>query len=141
MGQVHLSFSIHELLSGPHRYQRARRGKLTRERVKVKPGLKLSPTSSRLSLPTTTTGCPLANASPQPHTIPTIAMSNNSGMAMSMGPPMIPGYSLRVQLFAPNAHSASDTPVRCFRVVTSPDATLREFCQQAIRIHAINYGE
>ncbi|RDW68536.1 hypothetical protein BP5796_09193 [Coleophoma crateriformis] len=68
-------------------------------------------------------------------------MANYNGMPMPMGPPMIPGYSLRVQLFAPNSHSAQDTPIRCFRVVTSPDSTLEEFCREASRIHAINYGE
>ncbi|KAE8448373.1 hypothetical protein EG329_009617 [Mollisiaceae sp. DMI_Dod_QoI] len=62
-------------------------------------------------------------------------------MATSMGPPLLPGYSLRVQLFAPNAHGSTDKPIRCFRVVTSPDVTIREFCQEASRIHEINYGE
>ncbi|KUJ22698.1 uncharacterized protein LY89DRAFT_308024 [Mollisia scopiformis] len=62
-------------------------------------------------------------------------------MAMSMGPPLLPGYSLRVQLFSPNAHNSKDSPIRCFRVVTSPDVTVREFCQETSRIHEINYGE
>lgn len=62
-------------------------------------------------------------------------------MAMSMGPPLLPGYSLRVQLFSPNAQGSADKPIRCFRVVTSPDVTVREFCQEASRIHEINYGE
>lgn len=67
--------------------------------------------------------------------------ANFSAMATPMGPPVLPGYSLRVQLFSPNAHGLGDKPIRCFRVVTSPDATIQEFCQEASRIHEINYGE
>ncbi|KAF4624200.1 hypothetical protein G7Y89_g13973 [Cudoniella acicularis] len=52
-------------------------------------------------------------------------------MSMLMGPPQLPGYSLRVQLFAPNAHATGDKPIRCFRVVTTPDASIREFCEEA----------
>ncbi|CZR51005.1 uncharacterized protein PAC_00880 [Phialocephala subalpina] len=66
---------------------------------------------------------------------------NNSEMTTSMRPPMLPSYSLRVQLFLPNAHSSTDKPIRQFRVVTSPDVTVRDFCQEASRIHEINYGE
>ncbi|KAE9381118.1 hypothetical protein N431DRAFT_358841 [Stipitochalara longipes BDJ] len=62
-------------------------------------------------------------------------------MATPMGPPVLPGYSLRVQLFSPLAHAVGDKPIRCFRVVTQPEATIREFCQEASRIHEINYGE
>jgi hypothetical protein len=62
-------------------------------------------------------------------------------MDVSMAPPVLPGFSLRVQLFSPNAYGAGDRPIRCFRVVTSPDVTIREFCQEASRIHKINYGE
>jgi hypothetical protein len=62
-------------------------------------------------------------------------------MAMSMAPPSLGGFSLRVQLFSPNAHALSDKPIRAFRVVVSPDVTIREFCQEASRIHEINYGE
>lgn len=62
-------------------------------------------------------------------------------MATPMGPPVLPGYSLRVQLFSPLAHALGDKPIRCFRVVTNPEATIREFCQEASRIHEINYGE
>ncbi|PMD39487.1 hypothetical protein L207DRAFT_512549 [Hyaloscypha variabilis F] len=58
-----------------------------------------------------------------------------------MGPPVLPGYSLRVQLFSPLAHASGDRPIRCFRVVTQPEATVREFCQEASRIHEINYGQ
>jgi len=61
-------------------------------------------------------------------------------MAMSMPPPAVGGFSLRVQLFSSNAHDLADRPVRCFRVVTSPDVTIREFCKEASRIHEINYG-
>lgn len=50
------------------------------------------------------------------------------------------GYSLRVQLFAPNAYNSSDRPIRCFRVVAAPDLTVSEFCEEASRIHEINYG-
>lgn len=62
-------------------------------------------------------------------------------MAASMGPPVAMGFSLRVQLYSPNAYGAGDMPIRCFRVVTSPDLTIREFCQEASRIHDINYGQ
>ena len=62
-------------------------------------------------------------------------------MATPMGPPVLPGYSLRVQLFSPLAHAVGDRPIRCFRVVTQPEATIREFCQEISRIHEINYGE
>lgn len=62
-------------------------------------------------------------------------------MATSMRPPMLPSYSLRVQLFSPNAHSSTDKPIRQFRVVISPDVTVRDFCAEASRIHEINYGE
>jgi hypothetical protein len=64
-------------------------------------------------------------------------------MASPMGPPGLPGlgYSLRVQLFAADSHAAGDRPIRCFRVVTTPDVTVRDFCQEASRIHEINYGE
>jgi hypothetical protein len=62
-------------------------------------------------------------------------------MAMPMGPPQLPGYSLRVQLYSQNAHDSTDKPIRCFRVVTSPDRLIREFCEEASRIHEINYGE
>jgi hypothetical protein len=63
------------------------------------------------------------------------------GMASSMGPPILPGFSLRVQLFSSNAYGANDRPVRSFRVITAPDVTIREFCEEASRIHRINYGE
>jgi hypothetical protein len=62
-------------------------------------------------------------------------------MANLMGPPSLPGFSLRVQLFSPNAYATGDKPIRCFRVVTSPECTIREFCQEASRIHEINYGQ
>ncbi|TAQ87292.1 hypothetical protein B7494_g4388 [Chlorociboria aeruginascens] len=61
-------------------------------------------------------------------------------MEALMGPPILPAFSLRVQLFAPDAHASGDKPIRCFRVVTSPDASIRDFCQEASRIHEINYG-
>ncbi|KAI9053524.1 hypothetical protein LZ554_002479 [Drepanopeziza brunnea f. sp. 'monogermtubi'] len=67
-------------------------------------------------------------------------MSKVSKMDSPMGPPMPAGYSLRVQLFAPDAYDSSDKPVRNFRVVTSPDCTVEEFCLEASRIHQINYG-
>ncbi|KAJ5032536.1 uncharacterized protein L3040_009137 [Drepanopeziza brunnea f. sp. 'multigermtubi'] len=57
-----------------------------------------------------------------------------------MGPPMPAGYSLRVQLFAPDAYDSSDKPIRNFRVVASPDCTVEEFCLEASRIHQMNYG-
>ncbi|KAI6246979.1 hypothetical protein HI914_04839 [Erysiphe necator] len=53
---------------------------------------------------------------------------------------VLPAYSLRVQLFSSAACGATDKPVRNFRVVTSPENTIREFCQEASRIHEINYG-
>lgn len=56
-------------------------------------------------------------------------------------PPVVAGFSLRVKLFAPEAARKQDTPVRCFRVVASPHQTVRDFCQEASRIHAINYGQ
>jgi hypothetical protein len=62
-------------------------------------------------------------------------------MTSPMPPPVVQGFSLRVQLFAPKAYGASDRPIRCFRVVTSPDVTIREFCEEASRIHELNYGE
>ncbi|CZT08492.1 uncharacterized protein RCO7_08189 [Rhynchosporium graminicola] len=62
-------------------------------------------------------------------------------MASPMGPPQPAGYSLRVQLFGPTAYDAADKPIRCFRVVASPDYTVEEFCEEASRIHQINYGE
>ncbi|KAH6671130.1 hypothetical protein B0J14DRAFT_595402 [Halenospora varia] len=62
-------------------------------------------------------------------------------MSSSMLPPALPSYSLRVQLFAPNAHITGDKPIRCFRVVTTPEVTIREFCEEASRIHEINYGK
>lgn len=62
-------------------------------------------------------------------------------MEASMGPPLLPGYSLRVMLFKANACNLGDRPIRCFRVVSSPDATVRDFCQEASRIHEMNYGE
>ncbi|CCU74822.1 putative Bgh-specific protein [Blumeria hordei DH14] len=58
-----------------------------------------------------------------------------------MDPPILPAYSLRVQLFLSTAHSLGDKPVRNFRVVTSPKITVRKFCVEASRIHEINYGE
>lgn len=58
-----------------------------------------------------------------------------------MDPPILPAYSLRVQLFLSTAHSLGDKPVRNFRVVTSPKITVRNFCVEASRIHEINYGE
>ncbi|PVH85812.1 hypothetical protein DL98DRAFT_511347 [Cadophora sp. DSE1049] len=61
-------------------------------------------------------------------------------MASPMGPPQPAGYSLRVQLFGPTAYDASDKPIRCFRVVASPEYTVEEFCVEASRIHQINYG-
>lgn len=61
-------------------------------------------------------------------------------MASPMGPPQPAGYSLRVQLFGPTAYDASDKPIRCFRVVASPEFTVEEFCVEASRIHQINYG-
>ncbi|KAH7417366.1 hypothetical protein BKA64DRAFT_636736 [Cadophora sp. MPI-SDFR-AT-0126] len=61
-------------------------------------------------------------------------------MASSMGPPQPAGYSLRVQLFGPTAYDANDKPIRCFRVVASPEYTVEEFCAEASRIHQINYG-
>ncbi|KAL3417955.1 hypothetical protein PVAG01_10965 [Phlyctema vagabunda] len=67
-------------------------------------------------------------------------MASNGSMAMSMGPPMLPGYSLRVQLFASDAYSSTDAPVRAFRVITSPDISLRDFCEEASRVHELNYG-
>ncbi|POS84063.1 hypothetical protein EPUL_004332, partial [Erysiphe pulchra] len=57
-----------------------------------------------------------------------------------MSPPILPAYSLRVQLFLSTACDSEDKPVRNFRVVTSPEITVREFCQEAARIHEINYG-
>ena len=62
-------------------------------------------------------------------------------MAAPMGPPVLPGFSLRVQLFSSNAYGAGDRPIRCFRVVTTPEVTISEFCDEASRIHDINYGE
>ncbi|KAL2072617.1 hypothetical protein VTL71DRAFT_11960 [Oculimacula yallundae] len=62
-------------------------------------------------------------------------------MASPMGPPLPAGYSLRVQLFGPTAYDATDKPLRCFRVVASPDYTVEEFCVEASRIHQINYGQ
>lgn len=62
-------------------------------------------------------------------------------MSSPMGPPVVPGFSLRVQLFAPDAYKAGDKPIRCFRVVTSPDVTIRDFCEEASRIHKVNYGQ
>ncbi|KAH6709180.1 hypothetical protein BKA61DRAFT_114809 [Leptodontidium sp. MPI-SDFR-AT-0119] len=62
-------------------------------------------------------------------------------MASPMGPPQPAGYSLRVQLFGPTAYDASDKPIRCFRVVASPEYTVEEFCVEASRIHQINYGQ
>ncbi|RDL40068.1 uncharacterized protein BP5553_00047 [Venustampulla echinocandica] len=61
-------------------------------------------------------------------------------MAMLMAPPQLPAFSLRVQLFATNAYSGSDKPIRCFRVVTPPDVSIREFCEEVSRYHEINYG-
>ncbi|KAK0126498.1 hypothetical protein ONS95_008095 [Cadophora gregata] len=61
-------------------------------------------------------------------------------MASPMGPPQPAGYSLRVQLFGPTAYDVSDKPIRCFRVVASPENTVEEFCVEASRIHQINYG-
>ncbi|RKF57779.1 hypothetical protein OnM2_072024 [Erysiphe neolycopersici] len=58
-----------------------------------------------------------------------------------MSPPILPAYSLRVQLFLSTACDSEDKPVRNFRVVTSPEITVREFCEEASRIHEINYGE
>ncbi|RKF54963.1 hypothetical protein GcM3_205004 [Golovinomyces cichoracearum] len=57
-----------------------------------------------------------------------------------MGPPVLPAYSLRVQLFSPLSYSSDDKPQRNFRVVASPEMTVREFCMEASRIHEINYG-
>ncbi|KAA8577176.1 hypothetical protein EYC84_007171 [Monilinia fructicola] len=34
-----------------------------------------------------------------------------------------------------------DRPIRCFRVITSPNITIREFCTEASRVHEINYGQ
>jgi hypothetical protein len=62
-------------------------------------------------------------------------------MAMPMAPPQFAGYSLKVKLFSPSAHDTEDKPIRCFRVVTSPEVSIREFCEEASRIHDINYGE
>ncbi|KAG4437893.1 hypothetical protein IFR05_006612 [Cadophora sp. M221] len=62
-------------------------------------------------------------------------------MASPMGPPQPAGYSLRVQLFGPTAYDAIDKPIRCFRVVASPEYTVEEFCVEASRIHQINYGQ
>jgi hypothetical protein len=58
-----------------------------------------------------------------------------------MEAPKLGGYSLRVQLFSPTVVTTSDRPVRLYRVVTRPDATVWEFCQEASRIHEINYGK
>ena len=44
------------------------------------------------------------------------------------------------ELFGPTAYDASDKPIRCFRVVASPEFTVEEFCVEASRIHQINYG-
>jgi hypothetical protein len=60
-------------------------------------------------------------------------------MMTPMGPPATKGYSLRVQLFSPQP--PYETPIRCFRVLTSPELTLREFCKEAARIYELNYDE
>ncbi|KAI1004114.1 hypothetical protein K3495_g4100 [Podosphaera aphanis] len=57
-----------------------------------------------------------------------------------MNSSLLPAYSLRVQLFSPKAHTLDNKPIRNFRVVTSPEITVREFCEEASRIHEINYG-
>lgn len=62
-------------------------------------------------------------------------------MAFVMAPPKAPGFSLRVQLFAPTAYGPEDKPTRNFRVVIDPEATVQEFCQEASRIHEVNYGQ
>ena len=62
-------------------------------------------------------------------------------MEMEMGPPALPTYSLRVQLFAYSSNVATDRPIRLFRVISSPHVTLAEFCEEASRIHEINYGQ
>ncbi|KAG9228288.1 hypothetical protein BJ875DRAFT_490021 [Amylocarpus encephaloides] len=62
-------------------------------------------------------------------------------MAQLMAPPPLPGgYSLRVQLFSHAVLNTSDRPIRSFRVSTSPEATVREFCAEASRIHELSYG-
>ncbi|CAD6441501.1 8ce986d7-8153-4657-a229-9c8c8768cecf [Sclerotinia trifoliorum] len=56
-------------------------------------------------------------------------------------PPASPGFSLRVKVFPPDAAEENDRPIRCFRVITSPNITIREFCTEASRVHEINYGQ
>lgn len=56
-------------------------------------------------------------------------------------PPASPGFSLRVKVFTPDAAEENDRPIRCFRVITSPNITIREFCTEASRVHEINYGQ
>ncbi|KAI9644009.1 hypothetical protein NHQ30_007361 [Ciborinia camelliae] len=58
-----------------------------------------------------------------------------------MEPPASPGFSLRVKVFTPDAAEENDRPIRCFRVITSPNITIREFCTEASRVHEINYGQ
>ncbi|CAG8954371.1 hypothetical protein HYFRA_00005996 [Hymenoscyphus fraxineus] len=60
---------------------------------------------------------------------------------MAMQPPPPSSYSLRVQLYPAPSFATNDRPIRSFRVVTRPDATVREFCAEASRIHKMNYGE
>ncbi|ESZ96264.1 hypothetical protein SBOR_3319 [Sclerotinia borealis F-4128] len=55
--------------------------------------------------------------------------------------PASPGFSLRVKVFTPDAAEEQDRPIRCFRVITSPNITIREFCTEASRVHEINYGQ
>ncbi|TGO81751.1 hypothetical protein BPOR_1031g00020 [Botrytis porri] len=58
-----------------------------------------------------------------------------------LDPPASPGFSLRVKVFTPDAAEENDRPIRCFRVITSPNITIREFCTEASRVHEINYGQ
>ncbi|RAL63022.1 hypothetical protein DID88_004108 [Monilinia fructigena] len=58
-----------------------------------------------------------------------------------MESPSSPGFSLRVKVFTPDAAEEKDRPIRCFRVITSPNITIREFCTEASRVHEINYGQ
>ncbi|KAG4028516.1 hypothetical protein MFRU_021g01050 [Monilinia fructicola] len=65
----------------------------------------------------------------------------NSIMNSMMESPSSPGFSLRVKVFTPDAAEEKDRPIRCFRVITSPNITIREFCTEASRVHEINYGQ
>ncbi|QSZ35360.1 hypothetical protein DSL72_008230 [Monilinia vaccinii-corymbosi] len=78
---------------------------------------------------------------------PSLAITHNpsnrlkSMMDPTMDPPASPGFSLRVKVFTPDAAEEKDRPIRCFRVITSPNITIREFCTEASRVHELNYGQ